>query len=276
MIPQAFITEWRTSAPWLSEAQVEQDLILSRAIVEIFSEPLLAESLAFRGGTALHKLFIQPAARYSEDIDLVQIKEEPIGPILETLRNRLNPWLGKPKWKLNKGRATLIYRFESESYPITSMRLKIEINTREHFAVLGLMQKSFEVKSLWFSNQANTTTLEELLSTKLRALYQRKKGRDLFDLITALKQFPTLDTNKVINCFEHYMNFEKTKISRAEFEINLTEKLNDIAFIEDILPLLSGTENKFYDPLRETIHVWDKLINYLPGESWKSKKQIPC
>jgi hypothetical protein len=66
-------TEWRTFAPWSTDAQVEQDLILSRALVEIFSNPLLSKSLAFRGGTALHKLFIKPAARYSGDIDLVQV-----------------------------------------------------------------------------------------------------------------------------------------------------------------------------------------------------------
>ncbi len=69
MIPQAFITKWQPFAPWASETQVEQDLVLSGAIIEIFSHPLLASTLAFRGGTALHKLFVQPAARYSEDID---------------------------------------------------------------------------------------------------------------------------------------------------------------------------------------------------------------
>jgi len=39
MIPQNFITEWKNQAPWKDNAQIEQDLILSRAIVEIlFSE----------------------------------------------------------------------------------------------------------------------------------------------------------------------------------------------------------------------------------------------
>ena len=94
MIPQAFITEWQQFAPWSSEAQVEQDLVLSRAIIEIFSHPLLASALAFRGGTALHKLFVQPAARYSEDIDLVQVKAEPIGATVDAIREALS-WLGR-------------------------------------------------------------------------------------------------------------------------------------------------------------------------------------
>lgn len=57
MIPRAFITEWRSHVSWSTDAQVEQDLILSRALVDIFSDDLIAKNLAFRGGTALHKLF---------------------------------------------------------------------------------------------------------------------------------------------------------------------------------------------------------------------------
>ncbi len=79
MIPRDYIIEWRVEAPWVQDSQVEQDLVISRALVEIFSHPLLSRSLAFRGGTALYKLHIRPAARYSEDIDLVQIEAEPAG-----------------------------------------------------------------------------------------------------------------------------------------------------------------------------------------------------
>lgn len=274
MIPQAFITEWQQFAPWSSEAQVEQDLVLSRAIIEIFSHPLLASALAFRGGTALHKLFVQPAARYSEDIDLVQITEGPIGPILEALRAQLNPWLGEPRWKSNKGRATLVYRFNSESQPITPMRLKVEINTREHFAILGFTKKEFEIKSLWFSQQMMITTfhLEELLATKLRALYQRKKGRDLFDLVFILKKFPGLDISKMLQSFHKYMAFDQTKVSRAEFEANLAGKLNDEAFVNDIFPLLPpGFNIADYHPITDVIGVQERIISQLPGDSWKSK-----
>jgi len=58
MIPAAFITEWTGRVPWADSAQVEQDLILERAIVEIYGHPLLARELAFRGGTALNKLLL--------------------------------------------------------------------------------------------------------------------------------------------------------------------------------------------------------------------------
>jgi predicted nucleotidyltransferase component of viral defense system len=89
MIPQRYIEEWRAVAPWTTDAQVEQDLVIARAIVEMYSDDLLKKSLAFRGGTALHKLYLTPQIRYSEDIDLVQINSEPINPILKRMREKL-------------------------------------------------------------------------------------------------------------------------------------------------------------------------------------------
>jgi predicted nucleotidyltransferase component of viral defense system len=86
MIPKPYIAKWQDYAPWKDFYQVEQDLVISRALVEIFSDEFLRENLAFRGGTALHKLYMNPAARYSEDIDLVQIKAGPIKPIMERLK----------------------------------------------------------------------------------------------------------------------------------------------------------------------------------------------
>jgi predicted nucleotidyltransferase component of viral defense system len=99
MIPENYIEQWRPEAPWQTLAMIEQDLIISRALVELFNQPLVQSSLVFRGGTALNKLYIQPPARYSEDIDLVQIRAEPIGEVLNAIRKGLDHWLGEPKRK---------------------------------------------------------------------------------------------------------------------------------------------------------------------------------
>ncbi len=127
--------------------------------------------------------------RYSEDIDLVQTNSGKIKPIMQALHDKLDPWLGKPKTEINFGRAKMFYRFETEIPPIKSMRIKIEINTRKHFSILGLQKKLFKIENDWFLGNSEVTTysLEELLGTKLRALYQRKKGRDLFDLASAIE-----------------------------------------------------------------------------------------
>jgi predicted nucleotidyltransferase component of viral defense system len=122
--------------------------------------------------------------RYSDDIDLVQASSGPIGPLLDTIRARLDPLLGVPRRERNPDNVTLRYRMESEIPPVISLRLKVEINTREHFSVFGAQPRPFGIRSPWFEGRAEvqTYTLDELLATKLRALYQRRKGRDLFDL----------------------------------------------------------------------------------------------
>lgn len=141
MIPRDHILEWRGKAPWPQDVQVEQDLIISRALVEIFSNKLLHDALAFRGGTALYKLHLA-AARYSEDIDLVQTKADAAGPMMDELHKVLNPWLGQPRTKQNEGRVTFVYKVDSEDTPPIPLRLKVETNTREHFSVLRIQGSS--------------------------------------------------------------------------------------------------------------------------------------
>ena len=58
MIPKAYIIEWQKNSAWKNNAQVEQDLVIERTLVELFSNEFLKENLAFRGGTAIHKLFL--------------------------------------------------------------------------------------------------------------------------------------------------------------------------------------------------------------------------
>ena len=147
MIPRDYVTAWRTRAPWVQDAQVEQDLVLSRALVEIFSHPVSAAELAMRGGTAIYKLHLRPPARYSEDIDLVQLDAGPAGPLMDALREVLNPWLGVPRWKQTEGRVTFVYRFDSEDVPPLPLRLKIEMNSREHFSVFELAGVPFAAGS---------------------------------------------------------------------------------------------------------------------------------
>jgi predicted nucleotidyltransferase component of viral defense system len=272
MIPQADIVAWHAGAPWPSDAQVEQDLVLSRALVEMFSEEVVRKNLAFRGGTALNKLVLKSPARYSEDIDLVQVNAAPIGPTLDAIRKRLDPWLGQPSRERNEGRVILRYRFRSELPPSTNLRLKIEINTREHFSVLGLGTHRFFVKSPWFSGDAILPTyrLEEMLGTKLRALYQRKKGRDLFDIAVSCDHFPKIDRQTVVKCFHRYMEHGNHHVSRAEYEANLTQKIQLPIFLDDLPPLLAPGSARTFDFDAAFSLVMNEFVSLLPGEPWSA------
>ncbi len=270
MIPLDYITKWRKEAPWADNAQVEQDLVISRALVEIFSTPVLKSALAFRGGTALYKLFIKPAARYSEDIDLVQIRAEPAGEIMDALRELLNPWLGKPRWKQSEGRVTFVYKFDSEDMPSLPLKLKVEINTREHFSVYGISEVPFEVSSRWFEGACTIGTyeLDELLGTKLRALYQRKKGRDLLDLAIALEE-TSANPARIIETFSKYMEYGGQSVSRAEYEKNIYHKLRDPEFTSDMSPLLAT--GRTWDLEKAVELVSKNLIEAIPGDPWKGE-----
>lgn len=208
--------------------------------MEIFSDDLLKKSLAFRGGTALHKLYLQPQVRYSEDIDLVQINSEPINPILKQIRERLSFLGTKRTVKQHIHNNTIVYRFDTSTQPVINMRLKIEINTREHFTVLGLKEIPYKIENGWFSGECNLTgyELEELLGTKMRALYQRRKGRDLFDLYWAMIH-QDVNTEKLISCYKTYMEYSVGKPpSQKQFLANMEEKLLDREFMEDIHAVL--------------------------------------
>ena len=240
MIPRPDIARWQEFAPWKQFYQVEQDLVINRILVEIFSDDFLRENLAFRGGTALHKLYLSPAPRYSEDIDLVQIIPGPIKPIMERL-GEVVTFFEEDRRTENRGHGIkALYRFTSE-YEGIRLRLKLEINCKEHFNILDWVYFPFEIKSDWFSGKAEIRTydLNELLGTKLRALFQRNKGRDLFDLDYARRN-EELNPAQIIHCFKEYAQFStgKRPPSQKEFLLNLGEKEIDPDFIGDMEAIL--------------------------------------
>lgn len=129
MIPAMNIIAWGSVAPWAEQRQVEQDLVISRTIVELFRDDFLKTQLRFRGGTALNKLHFPAPLRYSEDIDLVRTTRGPIKPILRQVRDILGPWLGDAAFGQSPVAPKLVFRADAEDG--TALRLKIEINTRE-------------------------------------------------------------------------------------------------------------------------------------------------
>jgi len=272
MIPINIIKQWRQEAPWIYQSQIEQDLVLSRALISLYQNDIIQQSLAFRGGTALNKLFVKPAPRYSEDIDLVQVNDEPIGCIFEAIREVLAPWLGEAKWKQSSRSAKLIYRFQSEDNPPVSLRLKIEINTNEFFTLYGYKHHDYFINTRWYSGGAKIRTyeLEELMGTKLRALYQRSKGRDLFDLWLGISKL-NMDCEKVIDVFNHYNKVNQVSISRAQFEKNLIPKMEMVEFVGDVSAIVSD-EIK-WNPMEAYAFVMDNLVSKLKGSPWKRTEE---
>jgi len=189
----------------------------------------------------------------------------PIGPVMDAVQEKLNPWLGVPKRKQSEGRVTLMWRVESEEG--LPLRLKVEINSREHFTVLGYQSFKFEMVSRGHTGAASISTygIDELLGTKLRALYQRKKGRDLFDLWYAAQSLEVSPEN-IVSCFLRYLEHEEHQVSRAEFELNLFDKLNNRRFLDDIGPLLTTGSSWGYRAAAR--YVLQTLAPLIPGDAW--------
>lgn len=236
MIPRPTIDSWREVADWPQDSQVEQDLIISRGhytLVEIFNHEYLKDKLAFRGGTALNKIVLPKAIRYSEDIDLNRLENSPIKPVIDGFREALDEMLGGPaKVKTTKNSVKILYDYNSIDNE--TRRLKIEINVRETLPLKPLLNVPYEVNSDYFQGKTSILAFdtEEMIGSKIRALYQRNKGRDLFDLYELSKM--DFNWDNIVASFK-LLNIGA---SRKQFEKNLSLKMANNEFLEDILPLL--------------------------------------
>ena len=130
------------------------------------------------------------------------------------------------------------------------------------------MKRSFSVENPWFAGTSEITTfaLDDLLGTKLRALFQRRKGRDLFDLWLALDR-GGVDAASLLSCFHRYMSDGGHVITRAIFEENLHEKAGRIDFRGGMDALLRP--GVFWDFDAALRLVLPELVSKLPGDAWR-------
>jgi predicted nucleotidyltransferase component of viral defense system len=278
MIPMMNIIAWGNVVPWAEQRQVEQDLIISRAIIDLFADPFLREQFRFRGDTALNKLHFPAPVRYSEDIDLVRTNAGPIGPILDRVRERLEPWLGRGNFEQSQVAPKLRFRAQAED-PAAQIRLKVEINTWEIEAYDAPQAIPFRVDNPWFAGNAEVPTFsrEEMLATKLRALLQRNQGRDLFDLAHSLDVFEGLKAARVAEYCGRYLQRSEMRISRAEGEQRMFAKLNNPGFLADLRPLLAATEAaQLTDGAMKAafVKVFSRFVILLPGDPWARSEEM--
>jgi predicted nucleotidyltransferase component of viral defense system len=242
----------------------------------LFNDPFLRDELRIRGGTALNKLHFPKPLRYSEDIDLTRTKEGASKPIWDRVHDLLDPWLGDPEYFRSRVAPALRYTVPAEdgSAPI---RLKIEINEVEIAPFDAPQTLPFKVDNPWFSGSADIPTFstEEVLSTKLRALLQRNKGRDLVDLAHALDIYPKLDVQRTVDMFVEYV--KKTPIPRWEAEKRMFEKLERRGFLADVHPLLAADARAYFDDAagkHAFQRVFEGLIAKIPGKAWATTPDL--
>jgi predicted nucleotidyltransferase component of viral defense system len=270
----------RAVVPWPNMRQVEQDLLLCRSMDALFKDDFLSSQVSMRGGTLLHKVHLAPASRYSEDIDLVVHGDRPENHIRKAINRVLKDILGEPAnstWedvKLAVRNAVrpsrilrLIYRVPSVSGG-EPLEIVVEANVTERKSHLAIVRFpfQFQFRNEDISSMVNGYDIHEMLGTKMRALFQRKRGRDLFDLYWALTMPNTkVEPEKIIGSFLYYMEQEGTTAGREEFVAILESYLMDHGFLKDMEPLLrTGIQ---YDPQLAGVYLIENLLSLLPHKT---------
>jgi hypothetical protein len=188
----------------------------------------------------------------------------------------LNPWLGQPQYFHSKTAPALRYTVQPEDRS-ANIRLKVEINEVEFAALDPSQTLPLKVTNPWFSGSADISTFltEEVLATKLRALLQRNKGRDLVDLSHALEVFTKLNAQRTVDMFVQYM--QDKPVPRWEAEKRMFEKLDRRDFLADVHPLLTAEERARFDEAagkRAFLRVFDGFITKIPGKEWATTPEL--
>jgi len=277
-LTQRDILAHQQQVPWPNLRQIEQDLLLCRAMTALFDDGFLKTQVAMRGGTLLHKVHLAPASRYSEDIDLVVIGDRPDEHVRKAINRVLLGVLGRPTssaWqavKLAVRNAVkpskvlrVIYRVPSVTDPRgTPLEIVIEANVteRKSYRPISLLPFSYLFRDEMVATTVNGFEIHEMLGTKMRALFQRRRGRDLFDLYWALTEAGTpVNPAEIIELFLYYLQQEGTVATRDEFIGLLQSHLNDRGFLTDMNALLrTGIA---YDPVVAGDFVISNLLQLL-------------
>lgn len=266
--------------PWPEQRQVEQDLLLSLAMVAVFQDDFLSSQVAMRGGTLLHKVYLPPPARYSEDIDLVVVGKRPKEHIRAALKRVLRPVLGTHTSDLwatvklavrNAAKRSQVLRLEYEIAsvvsPVRRLKLKVEANVSERVPFMALARIPFSVpfRSNAWNAEIVSYDINEVLGTKMRALFQRMQGRDLFDLYWGFSGSagPAPSPAKAVAAFQHYMEAERSAFTRQDFVEALDARLASRGFRSDMSALLrTGLD---YDVDEAGMLVKTKLLSRIPA-----------
>jgi predicted nucleotidyltransferase component of viral defense system len=246
VIDRPALIAWRSKAPWPDRVQIEQDLLLSRLMIEIARDDVLGPELAMRGGTCMHKLHLPTALRYSEDLDYVRSTRSGIKPHTEALA-RIAAEIGLTvSSRQRSGQMVHVYLDGQPTEGMGRIRIKIEMNIAEIESFEPRKAVHHTVETSWWSGEADIPTFqtEELLATKLRALYQRSRGRDLFDLWLGLTVLGA-DPERIVAGFHHDMG--NAAFTFPQLRNNLAAKLADTTFRHDLDALVASTPHD-YDP----------------------------
>ena len=214
----------------MSDKVIEKDYVITWILLAL-ADSDLNNSLAFKGGTALKKIYF-PDYRYSEDLDFTLTQEIANEVILQKL-NRTLEMLAKeqgfqfavPEEKIEERKDSLTAyisfvgplqaRLESRSIKIDftlSEKVIFPLEAKEiHSPYSDVVTRSFP-----------SYALEEILIEKLCAIIGRTEPRDIYD-VNYLFDVADIDFHKIPDAFREKAEFKGYDPNRLRESLNNKE-----------------------------------------------------
>jgi predicted nucleotidyltransferase component of viral defense system/DNA-directed RNA polymerase subunit RPC12/RpoP len=190
------VGEWQ-----LTEEVVEKDYVLGWLLWGFGSDPILGDQWVFKGGTCLKKCYIE-THRFSEDLDFTVLpggpyRPEQIEPLLGRTLARVHDASGidfssrEPALRLRPDELSTegrVYYIGPRRTP-QAARVKLDISANETVVrppVLREIAHPYPDGPL--PGRVRCYSFEELFAEKIRAMAQRARPRDLYDIINLFRR----------------------------------------------------------------------------------------
>ncbi|MCI0627225.1 MAG: nucleotidyl transferase AbiEii/AbiGii toxin family protein [Acidobacteria bacterium] len=185
----------------LSANVVEKDYVLGWLLAGIYNHPELSEKWIFKGGTCLKKCFFE-TYRFSEDLDFTLLENEHLNQtFLLKIFSEIAEWIydvsgielpvsglrfelfTNPRGQ-NQGEGRVGYRGPLQNRGDLP-RIKLDLTTDERLVRPPVVRNVHHPYSDAPENgvHARSYCYEEIFAEKLRALAERERPRDLYDVI---------------------------------------------------------------------------------------------
>lgn len=186
----------------LREDVVEKDYVVGWLLWGIGSNPIFSKSWAFKGGTCLRKCYLE-TYRFSEDLDFSvlsggPIKPNEVTPLLQEIFGRIYEQSGvdfrvrdpvlrmRPDGKSVEGRA--YYRGPRNTPEVAS--IKLDLTEAEQVIRPTVLRKISHPYPDQLPAPATVRcySFEESFAEKLRAMGERSRPRDLYDIVNLFRR----------------------------------------------------------------------------------------
>lgn len=224
---------------------LEKTLRLTEILKYINENPLLRESLALKGGTAIN-LTVFDLPRLSVDLDLDYIRNNSREEMLEERRKiseNLTKYMAMTEYELS-GKSRFSHSLDSYIFSYTNTagnkdNIKLEINYSLRSHILPLEQRDIKALSLIDPFSVNSLAIIEIFATKIVALLTRAAPRDLYDINNMIyhsifndASFPLLKKSSI---FYYVLNSEDISLP---FDLNNVNVLTEHRIKTDLLPVI--------------------------------------